>query len=143
MPRVLAAAVMTLLCAAPTFGQPKEEKPKEKSGDPIEKIDPSVDRSITGFVEQIEAKDASNGKVTVRSSGPAKGSPYQYIFQVDEGKTKLQDAKKDLLSDGLKSRLLKDAEVRVEFVDEKRNDAGPAAPGVHFARRIQIIQAKK
>jgi hypothetical protein len=143
MTRVLIAVTMSLLCTVPSFAQSKEEKPKDKPSDPVEKIDASVDRSITGIIDLVEAKDAETGKITVRSSGPAKGTPYQYIFQVDKGKTKLQDAEGKPLTEGLNSQQLTGAEVRVEFVDERSNSTDPTAPGVHFARKLQIIATKK
>ncbi len=143
MRRLVFTALLAASFAFPANAWASQEKPNEKPSEPVEKIDPSVDRSLTGVVELIEAKDADNGKITIRSSGPPKGSPYKYIFQVDEGKTKLENADGKPLADGLKSVMLKGAEVRVEFVDERRNSSDAPAPGVHFARKLRILPTTK
>ena len=119
---LIAAALGMLIAAAPGSGQ-REDPPRPNGPtDRIEKTDPSVDRSLTGIVDSVDAKDENNGKLTLHTS-PPDNALYRYVFQIDEGHTKLLTADGNPLKDGLKSRLLLGAEVRVGFVEP-----GQAAP---------------
>ncbi len=105
---------------------------------PTEKIDAKVDRSLTGFVAKVEAKDENNGTVTMRTSGP----PSSYKYHVD-AKTKLLTAKGERLKDGLKSSLLPGAEVVVLFVDRRPKGETPLPAGTRYAHAVRLIRPAK
>jgi len=144
MNRVVFSLVLGLLVGAVPVGVAQDSKPKDSppaKGPLREKIDPDFNRSLTGVVEKVEAKEDGSGTLKLRSSGPAGATPYQYTFQID-GKTKITDPEGKPLADGLKSRVLAGAAVRVAFVDEKPG-GGKAPPKTHFAQEVQLIRAKK
>jgi hypothetical protein len=115
----------------PAFGV---EKPKP----PAEKIDGSVDRSLTGFIEKIDAKDEKSGTFVMRTD---KDLP-RYTFQVDAN-TKVLSNRSDPLADGFKSPLLVGAEVLVVFIDRKPNAEKKDQKDTHICRTLQIIKAEK
>jgi len=131
-----------LICAGPVPGRPEKDPPKDKTGVPSEKTDAKVDRSLTGIVEKVEVKDEEGGTLTMRSSGPPQANAYRYLFRID-AKTKILTAKGEPLEDGLKSRQLAGAEVRVVFVDRRPGADKPAAPDFHLARTVQLIRPGK
>ena len=91
-------------------------------------------------VRTIEAKDEKTGTLKMCSSGAPKTSTrYHYTFQID-AKTTFLTSKGKPLADGLKSSQLTDAEVMVEFVDQKPGSDKPAPSGVHYARKVQLIK---
>jgi hypothetical protein len=110
-----------------------EEKPK-----PSEKTDNSVDRSLTGFIEKVEAKDEKSGTFVMRTD---KDLP-RYTFQVDPG-TKILGEKSSPLEAGLKSPLLVGAEVRVVFVDRQPKGDKKDQTDTHVCRTLQIINPGK
>ncbi len=138
MSRILLGSLLGVsIVVLPIFGDDKD-KPKDKPAIPIEKIDGTMDRSLTGFIEKVEAKDGKNGTFVMRTS---KDLP-RYTFQVDS-KTKILTAKNDPLEAGLENPRLVRAEVRVLFIDRKPKEEKPDQPNVHICRLVQIINPGK
>ena len=132
MARTLISSVLGFcIVLLPAFGA---EKPKT----PAEKIDGSVDRSLTGFIEKIDAKDEKSGTFVMRTD---KDLP-RYTFQVDAN-TKVLTNKSDPLDAGLKSPLLVGAEVRVVFIDRKPKAEKKDQMDTHVCRTLQIIKTEK
>jgi len=157
MARTLVGSLLALaVCAGGLVWAQGRKVGGGQGGTPLEKTDSRVDRSLTGHVEKVEARDEHHGSLAVRSSGaPARGAPgrgtgtgkapeaaYDYLFQVD-AKTRLLTAEGKALEGGLKSRRLPWAEVRVVFVDERRGEPRPGRPHEHFARAVQLISPGK
>src|SRR3954453_3189106 len=115
MSRVLTGVVLAALLGAPRGA--REDKPKEKPAVPGEKIDAKANRSLTGVIEKVDAKNEKAGTFVLRAGEE------KYTFQVD-GKTKVLRATGDPLEGGLGSPLLKNAQVRVLFFD-KEAKGGP------------------
>ncbi len=127
MSRII-GVVLGFLIGFSALGQ---EKPKE-----TEKIDGKLDRSLTGFIEKIDAKDATTGSFVMRTD---KDQP-RYTFQVD-AKTKFLTNKGEPLDAGLQNPKLANAEVRVLFVDLKPKDV--KSPDLHLCHTLQIINPGK
>ena len=135
MSRFLSGLVLALLCAPVSADE--KQKPKDPPPELREKIDGKVDRSLTGHVEKIEAKEDSSGVLVVRIG---ENEPL-YRFQID-AKTKILTNKGEPLAGGLNSRLLTKAEVRVEFIDVQPKGEKPG-PDAHLCRTVQIINPGK
>jgi hypothetical protein len=100
MSRFLSGLAVALLCI-PVSAEEKE-KPKDPPPELREKIDGKVDRSLTGHVEKVEAKEESSGVLVVRTG---EDQPL-YRFQID-AKTKILTNKGAPLAGGLSSPLIK------------------------------------
>jgi len=154
MMRILVCLVLGLVVGA--AGRLAAE---DKKGPLSEKTDSKVDRSITGHVEKVDARDEHHGTLAVRATGAGPGAkdagkdkpappdkPYHYTFRVDD-KTRLLTAQGKDLERGLKNPLLARAEVRVVFIDHTPKAGGKGAeadkPRQHLARAIQLIQPDK
>jgi hypothetical protein len=140
-------ALGLVVCGAGLLVAQDRPKPPDPKGPRTEKIDSKVDRSITGRVEEVRARDGHHGTLTVRTSGPGpdkKGpaSPYRYTFRVDE-KTRLLNAKGKDLEDGLKHQQLQGAEVRVLFVDRRPGEDEASKPNRPYARTVQLMHPGK
>lgn len=163
MRRALFGAVIGLVCCA--FGPLAAEDPgkgAKKSAPPTEKADNSVDRSLTGHVEKIDATDEHHGTFVLKSSnvaasgeaGTAPPKLYEYTLHVNEKTRLLNHAGKDL-DKGLKDARFTGAEVRVTFIDvdpTARRDKTAGDPKAtdksgkadrHVARTVQLIQPAK
>jgi hypothetical protein len=136
MSRILTALVMGLVVAFPAAGQEKEQPP-DRPAIPAEKIDPGTDRSLTGFIEKIDARDGKRGTFVLRTT---RDMP-RYTLQVD-GLTKILTNKNEPVPTGLRSPLLPRAEVRVVFIDRTPKEKGGEAI-VHQCRVLQIIHPGK
>jgi hypothetical protein len=138
MSRIVLGCVLGIsIVVLPILGQDRD-RPKDKPAIPIEKIDGTMDRSLTGFIEKVEAKDGKNGTFVMRTS---KDLP-RYTFQVDS-KTKILTAGNEALEAGLESPRLVRAEVRVLFIDRKPKEAKTGQPDDHLCRLVQIINPGK
>ena len=149
MPRSVMSSVLGLVaCAGLLAAQEVGAEKRTKAPPQTEKTDPRVDRSITGHVEKVDARDEHHGTLALRSSGTDRPqNPYRYSFQVDE-KTRLLTARGKELERGLKSRELTGAEVRVVFVDTRPGTPPSSADKTarrhhYFARTIELINPGK
>src|SRR5438094_311777 len=102
MSRTLIGVVLGVLIGVPLPAEEEKDKPKDKPAIPSEKIDAKVDRSLTGFVEKINAKDEKTGTLMLRTD---RDIP-RYRFEIND-KTKILTAGNEPLEGGLKSPLLK------------------------------------
>ena len=164
---LLAAVIVLVFCAIGLLAAEDPGKGTNKNAVPVEKADNSVDRSLTGHVEKVDARDEHHGTFVLKSSkvAPAgeasKGTAlvppklYEYTFHVND-KTRFLNHAGKALDKGLKDARLTGAEVRVTFIDldpttrrdkaagdQKKSADKGATADQHVARTVQLIQPAK
>jgi len=100
--------------------------------------DAKANQSREGVVDRIEVQDEQTGTVRLR---PDKDLP-RYVFKITK-ETKILTDKADPLEGGLKSPLLKGAQVRVVFVEKDGKADKADQEAVRVCRSLQILKPAK
>ena len=133
MSRILMGVVLGALVsvAAAAAGEDRDRPPSSPK-----KTDSKPERSLTGVVEKIDAKDNHTGTLVLLSGDQ------RYTIQIDK-KTKILQKTADPLEMGLKNAKLKGARARVLYVEVRQKADNGKSVDVHLARTIQVLKAKK